>query len=329
MFASPIPRAPCAMMLALGLVFALGIGAADAQQQPSPAAIATAKEVITAKGATALYSPLVSGVIERTKSVFLQTNPMLSKDLNEVAAKLHSEYGARSAELVNEVAKLYASRFTEQELKDTLAFYKSPLGRKLIVEEPAVRDESVAVLGAAQQGRPGAADGGGRGLDRPPRRAQSERHHFDRQREAAERRHPLRFIGNDDHAGGGRGDDLFPQQRAASALDQAQIVRDLVGTIDGEIELRRLVEAGERHAQPFGVAARPFRRGHRDHVEASADALGQKLDKMLGGRAAAKAKPHAGAHEFEGAGGGGTFLGIDIHRDRNNWPGIGARTASI
>src|SRR5262249_11519527 len=125
MFASPIPRAPCAMMLALGLVFALGIGAADAQQQPSPTAIAAAKEVITAKGATALYSPLVSGVIERTKSVFLQTNPMLGKDLNEVAAKLHSEYATRSAEIVNDVAKLYASRFTEQELKDILAFYKS------------------------------------------------------------------------------------------------------------------------------------------------------------------------------------------------------------
>src|SRR6266540_3905715 len=142
MFASPIPRPSWAMMLALGLAFALGIGAADAQQ-PSASAIATAKEVITAKGAAALYSPLVSGVIERTKSVFLQTNPMLGKDLNEVATKLHTEYATRSAEIVNDVAKLYASRFTEQELKDILAFYKSPLGRKLIVEEPAILDQSM------------------------------------------------------------------------------------------------------------------------------------------------------------------------------------------
>jgi hypothetical protein len=44
---------------------------------------------------------------------------------------------------VNDVAKLYASRFTEQELKDILAFYKSPLGRKLIVEEPAILDQSM------------------------------------------------------------------------------------------------------------------------------------------------------------------------------------------
>src|SRR5438876_4873479 len=123
-------------LLALGLTLTVGIAAAAAQQ-PSATAVATAKEVITAKGADGLYSPLVSGVIERTKTVLLQTNPMLSKDLNEVAAKLHAELAPRSAEILNEVAKLYASRFTEQELKDALAFYKSTLGRKLLTEEPA------------------------------------------------------------------------------------------------------------------------------------------------------------------------------------------------
>jgi uncharacterized protein len=142
MFVYPTARPRCALTLALGLAFALGIGAADAQQ-PTATAIATAKEVITVKGAAALYSPLVSGVIERTKSVFLQSNPTLAKDLNEVAAKLHTEYAPRGAEILNEVAKLYASRFTEQELKDTLAFYKSPLGRKLVTEEPAILDQSM------------------------------------------------------------------------------------------------------------------------------------------------------------------------------------------
>jgi len=86
---------------------------------------------------------LVSGVIERTKTVLLQSNPMLGKDLNEVATKLHAEYASRSAEILTEVAKLYASRFTEQELKDTLAFYKSPLGRKLVAEEPIILDQSM------------------------------------------------------------------------------------------------------------------------------------------------------------------------------------------
>jgi hypothetical protein len=32
-------------------------------------------------------------------------------------------------------------RFTEQELKDVLAFYKSPVGRKVITQEPVILDQ--------------------------------------------------------------------------------------------------------------------------------------------------------------------------------------------
>lgn len=142
MLSLPPARPPCAIMFALALAFTVCGGTADAQQ-PSPTAIANAKELITVKGAVALYQPIVPGVIEQAKNVLLQTNPMLGKDLNEVAAKLRAEYASRSAEVVNDVAKLYASRFTEQELKDALAFYKSPLGRKLLVEEPTILDQSM------------------------------------------------------------------------------------------------------------------------------------------------------------------------------------------
>ncbi len=95
------------------------------------------------KGAAAIFDPLVPGVIEQAKSVFLRTNPMLGKDLNEVAAKLRADYAPRGVEVINETAKLYATRFTEQELKDALAFYKSPLGQKLLVEEPKILDEGM------------------------------------------------------------------------------------------------------------------------------------------------------------------------------------------
>jgi len=56
---------------------------------------------------------------------------------------LHADYATRTAELMTEVAKVYASRFTEQELKDALSFYKSPLGRKLVSEEPSILDQSM------------------------------------------------------------------------------------------------------------------------------------------------------------------------------------------
>jgi uncharacterized protein len=140
MFAYPTARSVPVLMLALALIAAIGSAHA---QQPSAAALATAKELIAVKGGTAIYEPIVPGVIEQARSVFLRTNPALSKDLNEVAGKLRVEYAPKTTELLNEVAKLYAARFTEQELKEALAFYKTPLGRKMLAEEPAILDQSL------------------------------------------------------------------------------------------------------------------------------------------------------------------------------------------
>lgn len=112
-------------------------------QQPSAGALATAKELVAATGAGVIFNPLVTGVIEQSKMLFLQQNPAMQKDLDEVAARMKEELNPRSAELNNEIARLYAVSFTEQELKDVLAFYKSPVGQKLLKEQPRIVDTSV------------------------------------------------------------------------------------------------------------------------------------------------------------------------------------------
>ena len=127
----------------LALVLAAVASPAPAQQ-PSANAIALAKEIIAVKGGNNIYDPVVPSIIERARTIFIQSNPMLTGPLNEVAAKLRAELTPRVAELLNDGAKLYASRFTEQELKDALAFYKSPLGRKIISQEPVILDQSAA-----------------------------------------------------------------------------------------------------------------------------------------------------------------------------------------
>lgn len=134
-----------ARLVRAGLLMLVVAAAAPAQaQQPSANAIALAKEIITVKGGMSIYDPVVSQIIDRARSIFLQSNPMLSKDLSEVATKLQTELSPRAAELINDGAKLYAARFTEQELKDALTFYKSPLGRKIIAQEPVILDQSAA-----------------------------------------------------------------------------------------------------------------------------------------------------------------------------------------
>ena len=118
-------------------------GAALAQPAPSASAVATARELVETKGGTAMFDPVIISVVEQTKAALLQTNPQLAKDLNDVAAQLRTEFAPKRDELMGYAAKLYADRFSEQELKDMLAFYKSPLGKKTLEAEPKSIEQSL------------------------------------------------------------------------------------------------------------------------------------------------------------------------------------------
>jgi uncharacterized protein len=132
------------MALASVCLGAACLGSAAAQaQQPSPAAVAVARDVILAKGVGGIVEPVVRGVIENVKNKFVPTNPNLTRELNEVAVILHKELDGKSNEVIDQMAQVYAARFTEQELKDLLAFYKSPLGQKSVREEPVAIDEGL------------------------------------------------------------------------------------------------------------------------------------------------------------------------------------------
>jgi uncharacterized protein len=123
-------------------VWCLAAAAASAQT-PTAGAVAAARELLAVKGGTLIFEPVIPGVIETTKNNLLPTNPNLSRDLNEVSLQLRKEYEGKKAELVYEVAIIYAKHFTEQELKDLVTFYKTPLGQKMIKEEPVAVDQSL------------------------------------------------------------------------------------------------------------------------------------------------------------------------------------------
>ena len=44
------------------------------------------------------------------------------------------------------MAQVYANEFTEQELKDLVNFYKSPLGQKLLLSEPRAIQFSMSYM---------------------------------------------------------------------------------------------------------------------------------------------------------------------------------------
>jgi len=148
-----LARMLSAASLALGLAVA-GVPAV-AQQAPAappplkqapPAAIAAAKEILAMKNAAAMYASAVPNIVEQTKNQLLQSNLNYQKDLNEVAVIVAQKLAGREKEIGEGMAKIYANEFTEQELKDLVAFYKSPLGQKLISTEPRAIQFSMSYI---------------------------------------------------------------------------------------------------------------------------------------------------------------------------------------
>jgi uncharacterized protein len=151
------------MLPAACMVLALAGLPAAAQQQPpaaqqpamkpaTPAALAAAKEILAMKNAAAMYANAVPNIVERTKETLLQSNLNYQKDLNEVAVIVTQRLTGREKEIGDGMALIYANVFTEQELKDLVTFYKSPLGQKLLTSEPrAIAGSMQYMNGWAQQ----------------------------------------------------------------------------------------------------------------------------------------------------------------------------------
>ncbi len=118
-----------------------------AAPQPSPGALLLAKQIVQVKNVKDVFQPIVRGVVQKVKNGYLQTNFMWSKDLDEVAFNVEKEFDPRVTELVDASARIYATHFTEQELRDLLTFYQSPLGQKVLAQEPKVLDESMIYAG--------------------------------------------------------------------------------------------------------------------------------------------------------------------------------------
>ena len=119
---------------------------APAVQPPPASAIAAASELLALKKANTVYQNIVPSVIQRTKDAILQNNLNYQSDLNEVAIKLAGELANRREEVAKAMAEIYATNFTEQELRDLIAFYKSPLGQKFLENEPKSITGSLAYM---------------------------------------------------------------------------------------------------------------------------------------------------------------------------------------
>ena len=142
-----------AAALAAGLALAAAPAMAQQQlppmpkvKQSTPAAIGYAKEILTMKNVAVMYAGAVPGIIEKTKTGLLQQYLNYQKDLDEVALVVAKQFAGNEKEIGDGMAQIYAAEFSEQELKDLVTFYKTPLGQKLLIAEPTAINGSLQYM---------------------------------------------------------------------------------------------------------------------------------------------------------------------------------------
>ncbi len=117
--------------------------AAPAKKPLSPGAISAAREFLMMKNVGAVFAGAVPGIVDQTRNGLTQQYLNYQKDLGEVAAVIAKNFAGRENEIGEGMAQIYANEFTEQELKDLVTFYKTPLGQKLLAAEPQAVQNSM------------------------------------------------------------------------------------------------------------------------------------------------------------------------------------------
>jgi hypothetical protein len=117
---------------------------AQAQAAPkTPAHLEAARAVVLASGIARSFDNMIPGFVQQVRRITV-TRPDLTKDLEEVIAKVTPEFDKTKLDLINAAAKTYANYLSEAELKEIGAFFNSPTGKRYVDTQPLVINEMYA-----------------------------------------------------------------------------------------------------------------------------------------------------------------------------------------
>ena len=115
-----------------------------AQKAPDDAArIAAAKELLTAMGSDAQFKTAIETMTKGMADIVRKQNPDKGAVIDEVMGLMREKFLARSAEVLDMVAPLWAEKFSVAEMKEIAAFFASPIGRKVIEAQPGIMQKAM------------------------------------------------------------------------------------------------------------------------------------------------------------------------------------------
>lgn len=140
-----IGRAKALMAVALSASVLAFAAPAFAQEVP-PEQLALARKYVDLTDRAAVYETTMVEIAIGSMRQIVQQNPEIVEQTNVAIGKILEEYKNKKGELLDQFARVYAVRFTIEELQQIVAFYESPTGQKLAASNMEANEDLARVM---------------------------------------------------------------------------------------------------------------------------------------------------------------------------------------
>lgn len=136
-------RATIAVALTAGMI---GLSGAALAQEVAPEQLALARKYIdlTDRGAVFEVTVVETGI--NTMRQIVTQNPEIQQQTSDAIGKVIQGYRDSKGDLLDQFARVYAVRFTMEELQEIVAFYESPTGQKLATANSEINTDLQRVM---------------------------------------------------------------------------------------------------------------------------------------------------------------------------------------
>lgn len=137
-----MPSFPSILKASLGAFAFLALAAAGARaDEPTPAALGYADRIFVDIGVRASLDQIIPALLTELDRNVIKTNPEMKPALDATLHEIEPDFIKTEAAVLADMNKALAGAMSEQELKDTAAFFDSPTGKKFVAVQPAVLDQ--------------------------------------------------------------------------------------------------------------------------------------------------------------------------------------------
>jgi hypothetical protein len=131
-------------LLIITCMLLFSISGASAQT-PSPEAMTAARSLVTTMKLSDQYKALLPGVLLGLRPTLTQDRPEIERDFDAMMPMMVEAFAPYYTSMVDNVATIYANNFTAAELRAIEAFYRQPVGQKLLDKSQVLAQQSAQV----------------------------------------------------------------------------------------------------------------------------------------------------------------------------------------